>query len=232
MAALQRLGITQIAYSGDTHVGTAWAPDMPGGSPHGAAWETHHAVHSARWHVQMGFDHGQWEERPVQGSTKGWAPRPYGVSQMHATRTHVFCTSSLGFACVHVEGAAQCQRAPSNSSSSCGKCSGLGSILMWYRVVPYAERQFLSSLTTGPDTPANGSSDRYIADLPRGVVAANLALLRHRPRRVGRMKAKRWALRRNTETTGIISSNDAKLSDNNSRGLENCYGDDHEKKPC
>lgn len=100
---------------------------------------------------------------------------------------------------------------------------------MWYRVVPYAERQFLSSLTTGPDTPANGSSDRYIVDLPRGVVAANLALLRHRPRRVGRMEAKRWALRRSTETTGIISSNDAKLSDNNSRGLKNCYGDDHEK---
>lgn len=33
VAALQRLSITQIAYSGDTHVGTAWAPDMPGAVP-------------------------------------------------------------------------------------------------------------------------------------------------------------------------------------------------------
>ncbi|KAF5102301.1 hypothetical protein D0Z00_000484 [Geotrichum galactomycetum] len=235
VAALRRCGVTRIGYSGDTHVGAARAPGMPGGSPHGATWETRHAVHPARWHARAGLDDGQWEERPLHETTRGLAPWPCGIGELHATRTRVFCASPHGFARVHVEGAARCRPASSNSSRSNSTKSSIsssgsrsrriiqGSTLVRYRVMPYAVRQFLSSLTTGPDTPANGASGRYFADLPRGVIAANLALLRHCPRRVGRMDAKRWALRRNAETTRIVSANDANHSDDLCRGFENDY---------
>jgi hypothetical protein len=238
VAALRRLGVTRIEYSGDAHVGAARTPGMPGGSPHRGAWETRHAVYPARWHARTGLDDGQWEERPPHEITNGLAPQPCGFGELHATRTRVFCASPHGFARVHIEGAARCRPAPrnsssnnnnnnNNSSSSSSRRSTRGSTLVRYRVMPYAARQFLSSLTTGPDTPPNGASGRYFADLSRGVIAANLALLRHCPRRVGRMDAKRWALRRNAETAKIVSGNNANYSDGNCQGIENYYDDDN-----
>lgn len=210
-AALNHTTVTWITYNGDAHVGSARTAGSPGGSPQGKAWETRHEIHAALWHAQSGLDDGVWEERPLSERDILATPQLGEFGELYATRTRIFRASPHGFHRVYVEGVLR--RPPSH-----GRCGTIER----YRVVPYAVRQFLFSLATSSGMTDDNKNSQYFVNLPRGVVSANIALIRNCPQRVARVEVRRWGIRRAAKVAQLLAVESKNIDQSN---LCNKYDD-------